>query len=85
MQKLPFRWWTPGATAGMALSLCLPLGAHAAWPERPVKIIVGFAAGGRLATDSVAKAEPDGYTLALLVGGDAVPAASALPAWGWNP
>lgn len=81
--------------------------AHAAWPERPVRIVVGFAAGGaadaaarvvaeglqrkygqgvtvenkagaggRLATDAVAKAEPDGYTLGLIVGGDTVVAAS---------
>lgn len=81
--------------------------AEAAWPERPVKIVVGFAAGGvadvaarmiaeglqrkygqaftvdnragaggRLATDAVAKAEPDGYTLGLMVGGDTVLAAS---------
>ena len=33
-------------------------------------------AGGRLATDFVAKAEPDGYTLLLLVGGDTVVTAS---------
>lgn len=81
--------------------------AQAAWPERPVRIVVGFApggaadvatrivaealqrkysqpvtvenkagAGGRLATDFVAKAEPDGYTLGLVVGGDTVVAAS---------
>jgi tripartite-type tricarboxylate transporter receptor subunit TctC len=81
--------------------------AQAAWPEKPVKIVVGFAAGGvadvaarviaeglqrkygqaftvdnragaggRLATDAVAKAEPDGYTLGLMVGGDTVLTAS---------
>lgn len=82
------------------------LRAHA-WPDRPVRIIVGFSAGGvadlaarvlaeqlqrkygqavtvenkagaggRLATDAVAKAVSDGYTLGLLVGGDTVVAAS---------
>lgn len=92
-------------TAAVAL-LCASAPAFA-WPDRPVKIVVGFApggaadvaarvvaenlqkkygqtvtvdnragAGGRLATDSVAKAEPDGHTLALLVGGDTVIAAS---------
>lgn len=33
-------------------------------------------AGGRISTDALAKAEPDGYTLASLVGGDAVIAAT---------
>ena len=80
--------------------------ASAAWPEKPIRIVLGYApggasdlaarviaqhlqkkygqavtvdnragAGGRLGTDIVAKADPDGYTIALLVGADAVVAA----------
>lgn len=97
-------------SASMVVALCATVltgTAHAAWPDRPVRIVVGFAAGGvadaaarvvaeglqkkwgqpvtidnkagaggRLATDAVAKAEPDGYTLGLMVGGDTVVAAS---------
>jgi hypothetical protein len=89
-------------------ALLLATAPHAlAWPDRPIKIVVGYAAGGiadagarivaqrlqekygqavtidnkagaagRLATDAVAKAEPDGYTILLAVGGDTVVAAS---------
>jgi len=94
------------ASLGVA-ALLSGTAALAAWPERPVRIVVGFApggaadvaarivaeglqrkygqpftvenkagAGGRLATEFVTKAEPDGYTLGLVVGGDTVVAAS---------
>lgn len=87
--RLPRR---PLLLAGL-LGLCLPLAAQE-FPNRPIKLLVGFAAGGpldvftrvlaqelstvigqpvvvenrsgasgQLATDAVAKAEPDGYTL----------------------
>lgn len=95
------------AARALVVVAALAAGAAHAWPDKPVRILVGFAAGGvadvaarvvaeglqkkygqaftvenragaggRLATDSVAKAEPDGYTLGLMVGGDTVVAAS---------
>lgn len=91
-----------GGLAGAALATQ----ARAAWPERPITIVHGFAAGGnadvvaRIAADAlqrttgyafivepkpgaggtiaaafVARAAPDGYTLAILPGGHAVSAA----------
>lgn len=93
-------------TVAGALTLLFAAGAQA-WPDRPVKIVVGYSPGGiadigarvvaeqlqkrygqtvtvenkagaagRMATDNVAKAEGDGHTLLLLVGGDAVVAAT---------
>jgi tripartite-type tricarboxylate transporter receptor subunit TctC len=41
----------------LAAALVLPLAAHAAWPEKPVRIVVTFAAGG--ASDIVARAISD--------------------------
>jgi tripartite-type tricarboxylate transporter receptor subunit TctC len=47
----------------IAAVLALPLAAHAAWPEKPVRVVVTFAAGG--ASDIVARAisEPLGKAL----------------------
>jgi tripartite-type tricarboxylate transporter receptor subunit TctC len=47
----------------LAAVLTLPLAAHAAWPEKPVRMVVTFAAGG--ASDIVARAiaEPLGKAL----------------------
>ena len=96
-----------GALVAAVLCSSLPWAASAAWPEKPIRILLGYApggasdlaarvvaehlqrkygqavtienkagAGGRLATDAAAKADPDGYTLVLLVGADAVIAAT---------
>jgi tripartite-type tricarboxylate transporter receptor subunit TctC len=47
----------------IAAALTLPLLAHAAWPEKPVRIVVTFAAGG--ASDIVARAISDSLSKAL--------------------
>ncbi|MDH4290927.1 MAG: tripartite tricarboxylate transporter substrate-binding protein, partial [Aquincola sp.] len=47
----------------LAAALVLPLAAQAAWPERPVRIVVTFAAGG--ASDIVARAISDSLSKAL--------------------
>lgn len=90
--------------AGAAAALAPWLPAHAqSWPDRPIRMLQGFApggnadniartigveigkalgqpivvesqsgAGGTLASGSVARAKPDGYTLLLATGGHAV-------------
>ena len=47
----------------IAAALTLPVLAHAAWPEKPVRIVVTFAAGG--ASDLVARAISDSLAKAL--------------------
>ncbi|MEA2864592.1 MAG: hypothetical protein QOC84_2548, partial [Bradyrhizobium sp.] len=89
------RWISPAVALALAL---LPVAARAqtAWPAKPIKILVGFAAGGstdvtariigqalserlgqpvvienragaggNIAADAAAKADPDGYTLLM--------------------
>jgi tripartite-type tricarboxylate transporter receptor subunit TctC len=51
---LPSRRQLLAATPGAALAAALPSLGRAAWPERPVRVIVPFAAGGN--TDVVARA-----------------------------
>jgi tripartite-type tricarboxylate transporter receptor subunit TctC len=96
-------WRVAGVVAAVAV-LCAGGGAGAQeWPQRPVKIVVGFGpgstpdlmgrllaerlqprlgqpfvvenkagAGGNLAADAVAKAQPDGYTIAVTIPGPMV-------------
>jgi tripartite-type tricarboxylate transporter receptor subunit TctC len=89
--------------AALAAALAAPAALAQTWPNRPIRIVQGFApggnadsiarvigteigkslgqpivvegrpgAGGNLASDAVAKATPDGYTLVLLTGGHTV-------------
>ena len=43
--------WTKALLAGLSLT-CM-WGAHAAWPDKPVKLVVPYAAGG--AADALAR------------------------------
>ena len=54
------RSWVMAAVVGTLAGT-----AHADYPDRPIRLVVPFAAGGTLATDMVAKAAPDGYTLLM--------------------
>ena len=47
------RWLTGSALALLGLALAGPLHAEAAWPTKPIRIIVPYNAGG--ATDIVAR------------------------------
>ena len=47
----------------LAAAIALPLAAHAAWPEKPIRIVVTFAAGG--ASDIVARAISEPLSKAL--------------------
>jgi tripartite-type tricarboxylate transporter receptor subunit TctC len=47
----------------LAATLALPIAAHAAWPEKPVRMVVTFAAGG--ASDIVARAISEPLAKAL--------------------
>ena len=47
----------------IAAAIALPLAAHAAWPDKPVRLVVTFAAGG--ASDIVARAISEPLAKAL--------------------
>ena len=95
------RWFLKAATSLVAAGAMLPESAEAAYPDHPIRILVGYAAGGgvdivarllsepmknalhetvivenrtgasaMLATNAVAKAAPDGYTLLMAASGE---------------
>ena len=103
--KLPRRQFLHLTAAAAALPALSRIAAAQAYPARPVRIIVGFAAGfspdivarlvvqrlserlgqqfvvenrpgaaGNLATEAVVRAPPDGYTVLLANGANAVSA-----------
>src|SRR5947209_11862490 len=104
--KLPRRKFLHLAAGAAALPIMPPIARAQAWPSRPVRITVGFPAGGatdiqarlmgqwlsdrlgqqfisenrggasgNIATEAVAKATPDGYTLLQVVTPQAINAA----------
>jgi len=56
-------------TIARGLILAMALGAAAAdaqqYPNKPIKFVQGFPAGGNIAAEQVARGTPDGYTLLL--------------------
>jgi tripartite-type tricarboxylate transporter receptor subunit TctC len=80
-------WTTKGFAAGLSAALLVafaPARVEAAWPERPVRIVVPFAAGGntdviaRLAGEHLSKALGQQFVIENRPGAGGVPAAEAV-------